>query len=47
LRLRPDKTTAEIDTLETVKRLVESAESPQDGRILEKSGSRTGDGGED
>jgi DNA ligase-1 len=47
LRLRPDKTTAEIDTLETVKRLVEGAESPQDGRILEKSGSRTGDGGED
>jgi len=47
LRLRPDKTTAEIDTLETVKRLVEGAESPQDGRILEKTGSRTGDGGED
>ncbi len=36
LRLRPDKTTAEIDTLETVKRLVEGVESPQDGRILQK-----------
>jgi DNA ligase-1 len=28
VRLRPDKTTAEIDTLETVKRLVEGRESP-------------------
>ena len=28
LRLRPDKTAAEIDNLETVKRLVEGAESP-------------------
>jgi ATP-dependent DNA ligase len=36
LRLRPDKTTAEIDTLETVKRLVEGVEPPQDGRILQK-----------
>jgi DNA ligase-1 len=45
LRLRPDKTTAEIDTLETVKRLVEGGESPQDGRILEKTRQRTGDGG--
>src|SRR5215213_6879141 len=33
LRLRPDKTAADIDTLETVKRLVEG---PQNGRILEK-----------
>lgn len=30
LRLRPDKTTAEIDTLDTVKRLVERAESAQE-----------------
>jgi DNA ligase 1 len=36
LRLRPDKTTGEIDTLETVKRLVEDTERPQDERILEK-----------
>lgn len=36
LRLRPDKTTEEIDTLETVKRLVEGTEKPKDGRILEK-----------
>jgi len=27
LRLRPDKTTAEIDTLDTVRRLVENAEN--------------------
>ena len=33
LRLRPDKTTRDIDTLETVRRLVEGAESPSDGRI--------------
>jgi DNA ligase-1 len=32
LRLRPDKTTQDIDTLETVRRLVEGAESPSDGR---------------
>lgn len=31
LRLRPDKTMADIDTLETVKRLVESAEMGQKG----------------
>lgn len=31
LRLRPDKTTRDIDTLETVKRLVEDTERPQDG----------------
>lgn len=31
LRLRPDKTTRDIDTLETVKRLVEGTERPQDG----------------
>jgi DNA ligase-1 len=33
LRLRPDKKTRDIDTLETVRRLVEGAESPSDGRI--------------
>jgi DNA ligase-1 len=32
LRLRPDKTTAEIDTLETVRRLVESAENMPERR---------------
>ena len=32
LRLRPDKTTRDIDTLETVRRLVEGAESPSAGR---------------
>ena len=32
LRLRPDKTAQDIDTLETVRRLVEGAESPSDGR---------------
>src|SRR5689334_12945991 len=45
LRLRPDKTTAEIDNLETVKRLVEGIETPSDGRILEKTEERTGGGG--
>jgi DNA ligase-1 len=33
LRLRPDKKTRDIDTLETVRRLVEGAESPSDGRF--------------
>jgi DNA ligase-1 len=33
LRLRPDKTTQDIDTLETVRRLVEGADGPRDGRI--------------
>jgi DNA ligase-1 len=36
LRLRPDKTIQDIDTLETVKRLVEGTEGPLDGQILEK-----------
>jgi hypothetical protein len=36
LRLRPDKRLGDIDTLETVKRLVEGTERPEDGRILEK-----------
>jgi DNA ligase-1 len=31
LRLRPDKTTAEIDTLETVQRLVQGSEGPKKG----------------
>jgi len=44
LRLRPDKTTRDIDTLETVKRLVEGTERPQDGRILEKNDTETGGG---
>ncbi|HKS08228.1 MAG TPA: ATP-dependent DNA ligase [Pyrinomonadaceae bacterium] len=44
LRLRPDKTTEEIDTLETVKRLVEGTGRPEDGRILEKSDRETGGG---
>ena len=38
LRLRPDKTTTDIDTLETVKRLVEGINGPQDGRILGENG---------
>jgi DNA ligase-1 len=33
LRLRPDKATTDIDTLETVRRLVEANESPQERRI--------------
>jgi DNA ligase-1 len=32
LRLRPDKRLGDIDTLETVKRLVEGTERPEDGR---------------
>lgn len=35
LRLRPDKTTREIDTLETVRRLVESTDAGQERRIVE------------
>ena len=38
LRLRPDKASRDIDTLETVKRLVEDVEGRQDGQILEKGG---------
>jgi DNA ligase-1 len=33
LRLRPDKSTTEIDTLETVRRLVESPADAQEGRF--------------
>jgi DNA ligase-1 len=33
LRLRPDKTAADIDTLETVRRLVEGSDSPDEGRM--------------
>lgn len=44
LRLRPDKTTRDVDTLETVKRLVEDTETPEDGRILEKSDREAGEG---
>jgi DNA ligase-1 len=35
LRLRPDKTTTDIDTLETVRRLVESTDSTQERRVNE------------
>lgn len=38
LRIRPDKTSKDIDTIETVRRLVEDVEGPQDGQILEKRG---------
>jgi len=38
LRIRPDKTSKDIDTLETVKRLAEDVEGPHDGQILEKRG---------
>ena len=37
LRLRPDKTAAEIDTLETVRRLVEAGDMGQKARILKKN----------
>jgi DNA ligase 1 len=33
LRLRPDKTTTEIDTLETVRRLVETSDAEQEWRV--------------
>jgi DNA ligase 1 len=33
LRLRPDKTTRDVDTLETVRRLVEGAETPSHGPV--------------
>ena len=36
LRLRPDKTTTDIDTLETVRRLVESNENSPEGRIVDE-----------
>jgi ATP-dependent DNA ligase len=35
LRLRPDKTTTDVDTLETVRRLVEATDSTQERRISE------------
>lgn len=44
LRLRPDKTTRDIDTLDTVKRLVEGTQMPQDGQNLEKLDHETGGG---
>jgi DNA ligase-1 len=40
LRLRPDKTTAEIDTLETVRRLVEGTETTEDRRIPSQKASK-------
>ena len=36
LRLRPDKTTTDIDTLDTVRRLVESTDNTQERRILDQ-----------
>jgi DNA ligase-1 len=36
LRLRPDKTTTDIDTLETVRRLVERNENSPEGRIVDE-----------
>src|SRR5689334_7282779 len=41
LRLRPDKTTADVDTLETVRRLVEATESTPEGK---KNAENRGDG---
>lgn len=38
LRLRPDKTTADIDTLETVRRLVQSSEGPKKGEKADAKG---------
>jgi len=40
LRLRPDKTTTDIDTLDTVRRLVEANESTQERRISDQSTSK-------
>src|SRR5690349_4643284 len=37
LRLRPDKTTTDIDTLDTVRRLVEANESTQEARISDQN----------
>ena len=37
LRLRPDKTTADIDTLDTVRRLVEANDSSQERRISDQT----------
>ena len=43
LRLRPDKTATDIDTLDTVRRLVESTDSTQERRILDKKLQNRGD----
>jgi DNA ligase-1 len=40
LRLRPDKTTTDIDTLDTVRRLVEANESTQERRISDQNTSK-------
>jgi DNA ligase-1 len=40
LRLRPDKTTIDIDTLDTVRRLVEANESSQERRISDQNTSK-------
>jgi DNA ligase 1 len=44
LRLRPDKTAADIDTLETVRRLVETTDNAQEGGASSRDG-ETEDGG--
>jgi len=43
LRLRPDKTTADIDTLGTVRRLVEADEKAQERRFSEPPTRQTGE----
>jgi DNA ligase-1 len=42
LRLRPDKSTTDIDTLDTVRRLVEANESTQERRISAQNASNSG-----
>jgi DNA ligase-1 len=44
LRLRPDKTPNDIDTLDTVRRLVEAADSTQEGRNAGKVAESSHDG---
>ncbi len=41
LRLRPDKKTTDIDTLETVRRLVEGSDTGPERRMTDEKGSRT------
>src|ERR1044071_4428083 len=42
LRLRPDKKTSDIDTLETVRRLVEASHPASERRITDERGSKNG-----
>ncbi len=44
LRLRPDKTAADIDTLETVRRLVETTDNAQERGASSRDGETTGGG---